>query len=194
MCIAFLGTLDHNTKHRRCDFLIYRSDGTAVRLHPESTKHGTPVVGDPAFWLDVQDSEAAPASTRGTVGMSHDPSGVFRGIHQIDTTSPAQACAFLTGSLDTWNDMDHPRPQFYTDLFEGEDFRWDMYLQSSPWGRDLCPWVVEFHLCWLNTVQRPGFAVVTKDAAGNIISGFIDPLGSAKCPYHVEKTPVVSNA
>ena len=81
-----------------------------------------------------------------------------------------------------------------TDLFEGKDFRWDMYLQSSPWGRDLCPWVVEFHLCWLNTVQRPGFAVVTKDAAGNIISGFIDPLGSAKCPYHVEKTPVVSNA
>ena len=42
--IRYLRPYDHNTDSFRCDFVAYRQDGVAVRLHPSDAKEAIPVL------------------------------------------------------------------------------------------------------------------------------------------------------
>jgi len=41
---------DPETRGDRCDFIVHRQDGTAVRLHPHSAREDPPVYGFPCMW------------------------------------------------------------------------------------------------------------------------------------------------
>ena len=185
MRCGFVGSQDSNLHERRFDFLVTVADGSAARLHPSSSGHGVPVFGQTPVWLDPGDVSAAPAATRGDTVMTREQGTGFHGIHQADTVSREQARAYLRTAHREWSEALHPRPIFKRSLFDGHNFRWDLYLNSTPWGRVMCPTVLDFGRCWLDPpYERPGFYCVTADPQGGVVFGFIDPLGSAKHPYH----------
>jgi hypothetical protein len=60
---------DPGTRGERCDFIVHRQDGTAVRLHPHATREDPQVYGFPCMWSnppappgqgDVANSHVAP--------------------------------------------------------------------------------------------------------------------------------------
>ena len=107
---AFLNSVDRNMKMPRFDFLVSRADGSCVRMHPSAASGGLITVGVREAWLHPDNTQAAPAQTRGQVAAA---SG-FSNIHQQDHVSARQVRAWLQWILGMWNDVPHPRPQFYT--------------------------------------------------------------------------------
>ncbi len=63
---------------------------------------------------------------------------------------------------------------------DGARFPWWLYLNSTPWGRELAPEVEEFGMCWLQApYNRPGFYVCCR----GYVYGIIDVLGSRRKPF-----------
>ena len=94
----------------------------------------------------------------------------------IDVISRDMANKFLNDAWDQREQEWEPRGPFYTSLWDGQRFKWWLYLNSTVWGRALMPFVTDFCLCWLNLpYNRPGFHVLTDqgnqfiiDAAGPV--------------------------
>jgi hypothetical protein len=71
---------DPETRGDRCDFIVHRQSGTAVRLHPHATGEDPPVYGFPCMWSstpappgqgDVANSHVAPDAWRVLLAPRH---------------------------------------------------------------------------------------------------------------------------
>ena len=98
--------LDPNAKQGRTDFVVLRTDGLAVRLHPQTRKgaggrrEAIPVVGSLSDWLEPTNVGTASASSRGTEGVA--PKLLWQGRAQSDLRGDAEARAFLEGIEEAW--------------------------------------------------------------------------------------------
>jgi len=175
-----LGIRDSNTHQMRVDFVAMHTDNAAARFHPSGNSHGKAIVGDWRQWL-LPDSALgiAPAETRGSVVVTGGGGEAFEGRHQADVIGRDVAKEFLQYAVRSWGERPHPRPNFYDNLYDGRRFPWWLYLNSTPWGRDLAPRVTAFYVCWLNNpYDRAGFHVI----AGQGEEYIIDVSGNRRIP------------
>jgi hypothetical protein len=188
---AFLGSVDQN--HRlaphvpvqRFDWVLIREDNTSARIHPSSKSHGVAVHGNLDQWLTPDDWHSAPAAMRGAAVMSGGAGTAFTGRHQCDVIGRNNAQRFLRCYQDWWEAQPPPRRPFFWSIHDGREFQWWLYLNSTPWGRDMAPSVEDIALCWLKApYERPAFYVRGRPS----LEGVIDALGSRPNPFIAMET------
>ena len=183
---AFLGSVDQNYRlapHvplHRFDWVLIRADNTSARIHPSGKSNGVAVYGSLDQWLTPDDWHSAPASLRGKAVMSGGAGTAFTGRHQCDVVGRNGAQKFLRGYQNWWEAQPPPRCPFFRSIHEGREFPWWLYLNSTPWGRDLAPLVEDIALCWLKApYERPAFYV----RGSSSLEGVVDALGSRPKPF-----------
>ena len=175
LAVMRLGSINPNTGQLCIDFVARRFDGTAARFHPDIKGHVPAIIGNLAEWMMFDNRVFVKGHGKGKASENHSGDEVI-----IDIISRADAKQFLN---DAWYQREQewePRGPFYTSLWDGQRFKWWLYLNSTMWGRTLMPFVTDFCLCWLNTpYNRPGFHVLTKQ--GNQF--IIDAAGPKQKPH-----------
>ena len=96
--IRYLRPHDTNTRDFRCDFVAYRLDGDAIRLHPSSSAEAIPVWSPDIRALAIDWSLADPLPGYGTRTREADYDGisVFRHISDHDRINGKAFQAWLT--------------------------------------------------------------------------------------------------
>ncbi len=185
--MRFLRSIDKNLHQNRCDFVVHRADGTAVRLHPGAKYDAVPVFGCLDEWaisattplppiesvgrryLDLAASQGPPGSS-GSGGPQDRTTAVYDHVSQADAVSRAQAVKFLSdryeaAQANSW------RSPFRMDVTDQRDFAWSHYLAFAKGGADILrAGVVAFWVVWVGRGwQRPGFYVATRDGSEVVI-------------------------
>ena len=143
--LRFLNVRDINAKQTgqpyRVDFICYRSDGAAIRLHPSLASDANPVIGhieDWAFTPDAQQSQRAvaqlhsPYTTISTAAPPAEQRKLYNRFSQADQLSHRKAGLFLENIAELWQSEGTPR---ICDLTNDEvTFPWKAYLSGWPAG------------------------------------------------------------
>jgi hypothetical protein len=92
---------DTNTRDFRCDFVAYRLEGDAIRLHPSSSAEAIPVWSPDIRALAIDWSLADPLPGYGTRTREEDYGGipVFRHLSDSDRMNGKMFQAWLTAEL-----------------------------------------------------------------------------------------------
>jgi hypothetical protein len=127
--IRYLRPHDTNTRDFRCDFVAYRLDGDAIRLHPSSSAEAIPVWSPDIRALAMDWSVADPVPGYGirTREADYDGIPVFRHISDHDRINGKAFQAWLT------NEMFRPKLRDITEpAADGFDwFPWPLLLAST---------------------------------------------------------------
>ena len=143
--LRYVCTTDSNTGNHRFDFVVHRTDGLAVRLHPQSNGKDTiPILGDPSLWkIDAPLPPAMPAG-RMRVGEADE---IFTEYSQADLIGKKAASQWLEERALEWV----PGRVFRQDLTSAATFKWRLYLANRKWGNELLrDGVSAFWLIWLD--------------------------------------------
>ena len=99
--IRYLRPRDTNTRDFRCDFVAYRLEGDAIRLHPSSSAEAIPVWSPDIRALAIDWSLADPLPGYGTRTREADYDGipVFRHLSDNDRMNGKMFQAWLTDEL-----------------------------------------------------------------------------------------------
>ena len=99
--IRYLLPQDTNTRDFRCDFVAYRLEGDAIRLHPSSSAEAIPVWSPDIRALAIDWSLADPLPGYGTRTREEDYGGipVFRHLSDSDRMNGKMFQAWLTAEL-----------------------------------------------------------------------------------------------
>ncbi len=163
----FLDAMDSNTRDYRADFIIRRTDGTDVRLHPGAID-AVPVYGQLAQWQASTSAwpgllhGAAPAPTRGSWAArvaKVDDGGNQRydRVSQADVYGRQAAKRFLDEQA-AQGESDTSPPSWEKDIADGA-WPWWLYFAGKVWAVDL-----DVSQCWIapsQTTHLPCFWGVT---------------------------------
>ena len=139
---------DKNMGMARFDFVVTRTDGSSVRLHPSASKHGKPVVQGQSREVDLRRLSRC----KGFVNRS-----------QQDVIGRSSLQRFLNGLVTAWEASEPPRGPFFVEL-KTEVFDWVNYLNSTEWGRSLNEKGVHvFAAIWLHEQNKPAVYIEMLD-------------------------------
>jgi hypothetical protein len=143
--IRYLRPHDTNTRDFRCDFVAYRLDGDAIRLHPSSSAEAIPVWSPDIRALAMDWSVADPVPGYGirTREADYDSISVFRHISDHDRINGKAFQNWLTNERfrPTLRDITEPA----ADGFDW--FPWPLLLASTSSLTFLCAGVTKVATC-----------------------------------------------
>ena len=124
--IRYLRPQDTNTRDFRCDFVAYRLEGDAIRLHPSSSAEAIPVWSPDIRALAIDWSLADPLPGYGTRTREEDYGiPVFRHLSDNDRMNGKMFQAWLTAELN------RPELRNITEpAADGSWFPWPLLLAS----------------------------------------------------------------
>ena len=124
--IRYLRPQDTNTRNFRCDFVAYRLEGDAIRLHPSSSAEAIPVWSPDIRALAMDWSLADPLPGYGTRTREEDGTSVFRHLSDNDRINGKAFQAWLTAERFRAELMDITEP-----AADGSWFPWPLLLAST---------------------------------------------------------------
>ena len=153
---VWVSSTDSNLHERRGDFLVSRTDGEDIRLHPQKNKHITtgmkealPVRGS---WAEQWSPESpaavvhgalsdALAASQGQAPPPPAPPEAYHGISAADRVEKEEAKRFLKQEAAAWYAQPHPRGPLRADIMSGTSassqgqFNWPYFVQRREWFR-----------------------------------------------------------
>ena len=170
--LRFLNVREINAKKLeqpyRVDFVCYRSDGAAIRLHPSQGGDANPIIGNIDDWAFTKDSMAPPTigvdfalwnppiATDGGAAQPADRRRLYRRYSQADQVSHGKAKLFLANVVETWKQEAQAgtASDWDGDLTDDEStFHWKAYLSGWRDGaavNDEHAGICKFMVCWLD--------------------------------------------
>jgi len=126
--LRFLATYDWNLMQNRCDFVLFRVDGSGVRLHPSSKKDAVPVIAvNPAVWF-IGGGAVGPIGEVGWANPDAPQGQVFREVSQHDHVSQKEAQAFLLRKVMRAEENHWRFGEFTQDITDQRTFPWIAYI------------------------------------------------------------------
>ena len=191
--LRFLNVKEINAKQLeqpyRVDFVCYRSDGAAIRLHPSQAADANPIIGKIEDWAFTADRLAPhtigrdfalwnpPISTDSGAAQPADKRKLYMRYSQADQVSHRQAKLFLASVVETWKQEAQAGTASDWDgnLTDDEStFHWRAYLSGWRDGaavNDEHAGICEFVVCWLDDEphSRAGFYVKCHDGYETVL-------------------------
>ena len=191
--LRFLNVKEGNAKQLeqpyRVDFVCYRSDGAAIRLHPSQAADANPIIGNIEDWAFTAvrppphtiGLEFAlwnpPISTDSGAAQPADKRKLYMRFSQADQVSHRQARLFLAGVEETWKQEAQAGTASDWDgnLTDDEStFHWRAYLSGWRDGaavNDEHAGICEFVVCWLDDEphSRAAFYVKCHDGYETVL-------------------------
>lgn len=161
--LRFLNTIDRNMNQNRVDFVLFRIDGSGVRLHPSHTRDAHPVIANnPAVWFlengDLPNEEVGPRwvpdAPRGLLDT-------FRVVSQHDRVSHMGAAAFLERQVLAADQNNWSPGTFTCDITDQRAFPWASYFAHLRNGCNVIEdGVAKVQVVWQGRpFHRPAFYV-----------------------------------
>lgn len=131
--LRFLNSIDRNMNQNRVDFVLFRIDGSGVRLHPSRARDAKPVFADnPSVWFlfggDLPDEEVGPRT------VPDAPRGLldsYRVVSQHDRVSLKDAAAFLERQALAAEQNNWSPGAFTCDITDQRAFPWVSYFAHA---------------------------------------------------------------
>ena len=147
---VWLDSEDSNTRERRGDFLVQRTDDKDIRLHPQQKanrhtglKEACLVWGNWArLWdptISMYGRHEALAAPQGQGASRFPATGSYANLSQADFVGKLRAISFLNHEADVWDSKPHPRGPLRADITEGvsassqSQFNWPYFVQGRAW-------------------------------------------------------------
>ena len=173
----------------RVDYVCYRSDGAAIRLHPSQGADANPIIGNIDDWAFTKDSMAPPTigvdfalwnppiATDGGAAQPADRRRLYRRYNQADQVSHEKAKLFLATVVETARQevQAGTASDWDGDLTDDEStFHWKAYLSGWPDGaavNDEHAGICKFMVCWLDEAphRRAAFYVKCHDGYETVL-------------------------
>ena len=138
--------------HHRFDFICWRSDGTAVRLHPSRNADALPTPGLLTNWVITPLGPAAAAhagvstpsdaSTSGEVQIHQRQGGMAVHHSRVDIISSEVTYRHLMDLTYEWREAGGTESNLRLNLLAsastpGAEWQWHRFLMGRPWGEDI---------------------------------------------------------
>ena len=126
----------------RFDFVAWRNDGTACRLHPSQKNDALPVEGRLLDWVlsPPRPSASTPGlAAAGPATISERRGGMMRNLSRTDVVSSEETLRHLYDRKDAWIGRGGLPEELAEDLMAlgPGSWPWNRFLMGRPWGEEL---------------------------------------------------------
>ena len=127
---------------QRFDFVVWRHDGTACRLHPGGRADALPVYGNLFDWMITPPpSVSTPGLSTGQAHIQQRLCDAFEHYSQTDVISSEDAYRHLHDRVHAWRtsggNPDHMVEDILASASTPGGWQWNRFLMGRPWGEQL---------------------------------------------------------
>ena len=194
--LRFLNVKEINAKQTgqpyRVDFICYRSDGAAIRLHPSKAADANPIIGHIEDWTFTADRQApqhkfalldSPCTIISGAAQPADQRKLYMRYSPADQPSHRKAKLFLEDVAEQWKQEGAAgtRSDWTCNLTDDErTFPWRAYLSGWKAGaavNDDHGGICQFVVCWLHDEphSRAAFYVQCHDGYETVLEPKAEP-------------------